>query len=480
MFGKAEMTFKVETVSNVALRVAKIQREYEAGIKDERQMRNALNRISREINRKLGVSVCATTGVLTSNADISPRYYVKVMDNYRNAIKSLGFKHHNIKKQLDTFVNKYKTSKPELVKMLNPKLSIDELRVNFIKLRAELVNGSKIKTDLMSLKFEHHAFYLFTPKQAMKIQIKKLAADALNEKLNSAVLINPEYIEKVALDLLDKDKPSVTELAVGIALATGRRVTEIMKTARFAIINDHTLLFTGQLKTKNRAIFEEVKPYKIPCLIEANIIIAALKKLRKATANVELSYTNAIGEPIGATLKEGDPKDYHHNQAVQIYYSKTLNNGIRSILGDGRFCFKDSRALYTAICFSKFGNPGESQSAFRKRTLGHADIETQTHYDSFVLSLDVKTYKFHEEKKKINKKNNRQLLMKLKEADDLVSKYKRAPNMLFLHEWLKAQVECGLEKENITSGHLRRYCLVNGKQLSPAMVNRYLSDFVNL
>jgi len=66
------------------------------------------------------------------------------------------------------------------------------------------------------------------------------------------------------------------DVALGLSVLTGRRVTEILKTAEFHPETDWTLQFSGQLKKRN--VF--LPPYEIPTLIRADFVLSAWKRLR--------------------------------------------------------------------------------------------------------------------------------------------------------------------------------------------------------
>lgn len=66
------------------------------------------------------------------------------------------------------------------------------------------------------------------------------------------------------------------DIAIGLAVTTGRRLTEILKTARFHPMSDWTVEFEGQLKQKA----EMLPPYEIPTLVEAEVVIGAWQRLR--------------------------------------------------------------------------------------------------------------------------------------------------------------------------------------------------------
>jgi|GEM_PF-6123515 len=471
----------ITSVADVVKRVVDI--EAAAGEKKSgwsKRVTDSCNNLARAQRNKLGVVTDNKTGELLSKPLVSYRYFCKLMENYRNAIKALGYKHHLIDTHVKAFLRKYSDSVDGLSGMLDTSLPIEKLRENLILLRAKSVTGSDYKSDLLNLKIEHHSYYMFEPRGAVRDWISDDDNKSLTKKLKSQVLVNPDWVKETATRLLTSKNPTVSDLCIGIALSTGRRLTEIMKTAEFKTVDDETLLFSGQLKTKNRHLFEDMKPYKIPCMIKAETVIKALKLLRKKTDDDVLSYRNVLGEKTESTVKAGDIKDYYHNRAIHIRYESTINIAVRSLMQSGHFSLKDCRALYTEVTYQDHAVPGESRSAYRHRVLGHSLFETQLHYDSFKIDNDVTSVKLFEPKEESTDKDSDKiqaaLVEYLSQFDDAMNAYLRAPKMAMVHQWLKNEVAGGLLHEQIKSSYIRRHCLFDGKQLNLNIIKGYLGE----
>ncbi len=483
MNGSKSSKNRVKEIVNDIRHIQKIANDKEKG--SGKYITDRCNAIARREHKSLGVIVDKKTGDLKSEPACSYRYYSHLMETYRNAIKSLNLKHHSIDYHINVFIRKYKDKKPEIVKMLDPSLPIEKLRDNIILLRADSITGSEYKKDLLSLNVEHHSYYLFEPKGAVKDWIKDDDSKQLSKKLHNQIVVNPKWIKDLSLILLTKESPSDSDLCVGLALSTGRRLTEIMKTAKVKMVDDRTLLFSGQLKTKNRHLFESVKPYNIPTLIDAKIVLQAFKTLRKATRKDKLKFTDVQGNEVESMVKDGDIKDYDHNKAVHRKYERTMNSAVRMNLQNGNFSLKDCRALYTEITYENHKLPGEARSAYRHRVLGHSMIETQLHYEAFQISESVKTIELSadQEEPKGNAKPvvSNDLIEYLEKADSKIMDYTRAPKMQIVHNWLKTEVsDNGLPHNEITASYIRRHCLIDGKQLNHNTVKKYLDEFVEI
>ncbi len=85
---------------------------------------------------------------------------------------------------------------------------------------------------------------------------------------------NPRAIVARAESLLHSSRSD--ELIVALALVSGRRLTEVLKTGRFFPKTANTLIFDGQLKRRDL----DVKPFEIPVLVDAELVIQAWRRLR--------------------------------------------------------------------------------------------------------------------------------------------------------------------------------------------------------
>jgi len=101
------------------------------------------------------------------------------------------------------------------------------------------------------------------------------------------------------------------DIAVGLAVTTGRRLTEILKTAVFHPLSRYTVQFEGQLKQKA----ELLAPYEIPTLVEADLAIEAAGRLRTLLPCRDLENTEVerrYGPTVRATTHQ------HFQQLIRI------------------------------------------------------------------------------------------------------------------------------------------------------------------
>lgn len=167
-----------------------------------------------------------------------------------------------------------------------------------------------------------------------------------------------------AEELLDSD--SYMTLALGLMLLSGRRSTEILKTANFEKVDENHLLFSGQLKTKG-SDNAQTSPYVIPILCDADTFLSAFVQLRLL-------------------------KDFSDVPNDKVSTNTTKNMGVicrkyfSSILPDVKP--KDLRAAYATIAESIYKPSNMSQSAFFAQVLGHSadDVQTAQSYVDFYLT----------------------------------------------------------------------------------------------
>lgn len=511
--------------------VARVQRIEEKALKMEPKQRQAYihtqcKRLADQEHKHLGWTVDKKTGLLVADEPgRSVNTYMNLMSRYRNAIRALGYKHHALEYHLGRLVSQYSDLYPklELSKKLAPHLSIKTLRENVVSLKKApgVVRGCDFHKALNELQIEHYAFYAFASVRLAGELKSKGQKKALEDKLKYQVEINPAWVVGKAevliregmqelqgyLALPAKNRPRQTpyaSLAVGLALASGRRMTEIMKTATFTDVKDSTNMveFGGQLKTKFRYLFEDLKPYKIPVLVDKALFLAGFEVLRKFSRTERVKLRLASGEyeevKVIARLNEAA-----HNDAVAQKYASTLNAAVRRLLECPEFTFKDCRAIYAAVG-SVLHNPDKvDRLVWAKTYLGHADEESDTakHYLGFLVDHDVDGLNVIHGARKQSDKDKKQasggeaadqdFLNHLNQCDERVAANKRAKVWPAVHEWLKDKVAHGLTRAQIYQevassnrstdpaawlrSYIRKNCLVNGRSLNPATVLEYIT-----
>lgn len=118
---------------------------------------------------------------------------------------------------------------------------------------------------------------------------------------NQLLLRNPDRIVVQAEALLDGERWQ--DLAAGLAVSTGRRLTEVLKTAEFEYKTPYSVVFRGQLKQKGNTIAD----FEIPTLAPAELVVKALTRLRALLDTSEMSegeVSNSYHRAVSASVKQ--------------------------------------------------------------------------------------------------------------------------------------------------------------------------------
>lgn len=199
--------------------------------------------------------------------------------------------------------------------------------------------------------------------KAVQAKIQKLDNKKVAQKnRQQAAIFNHKSMIEAAIKLLGSGH--VGRTCAALCLLTGRRMTEIMKTAKFTNCNNNsnTVYFKGQLKQDNADL-----KYKIYTLADRAKIKAALKFIRQTAdcrkmtaAQVDAKYNNTV------------------NTYVKREFAKYIGGGRSS---------HDLRRCYAAIIADRYKPADKSVSAFYAEILGHGldDVGTALRYQSFYI-----------------------------------------------------------------------------------------------
>jgi Telomere resolvase len=157
-----------------------------------------------------------------------------------------------------------------------------------------------------------------------------------------------------ARELLDSHTWS--EVAAGLAVVTGRRVSEILKTAQFSNKSTYSVMFTGAVKRRSESI---PLTFEIPTLVTANIVIDAISKLRSW-----LDTSNMTNRQINE----------RYEQAVAQVCDREFRNLVPLRSGKDNLYTHLFRAVYATIAAHWFCPPTVSDLEFRAYIQGHFQI----------------------------------------------------------------------------------------------------------
>ncbi|EIY4766792.1 hypothetical protein MM188_003174 [Vibrio cholerae] len=415
---------------------------------------------------------------------------------WKDAIIALNLTNHLLDRNLAQASKNLSEFIPEFDQLMAPSMDAATLRDNWkilYKNERRTKQRKAVLAALQDIRYEHHAYYIIQP---IYVWARKMGTsnDEVNRtsRVKNQIKINPDYALKVAHDLLKKNieaKPEDAdkyELAIGLAIATGRRRTEIFKTAHFDRMSNTPeghVIFSGQLKTKDRGLFNDVKPYPIPCLVDVDLVMDGMKRLRSIQKDDRVRYLDARGNNANFGVLEIDQNDQYHNQAVKGYYSHTANDRIRILFDAPLMEFRYTRDMYSEIGYDRFKHDGEGRSAYRSRVYGHAEGkgDTQRAYEKFELSRAVERADIvNVNQQQAAKGENREIVKKLKALTPKIrEEWKRSPNGILIHEWLTEQLDTGLKASDVSATFIKRHFLPSGKVLNIRTINEYLNTWAN-
>ena len=157
------------------------------------------------------------------------------------------------------------------------------------------------------------------------------------------------------------------ELAAGLIAATGRRPSEILKTAQFEQIGKFEVAFSGQLKTKG----EERSAYSTYTLVESANVIDGLARLRR------MPEIKAVRKQTLAQMDSGK------NSTLNSIIRESFESLLDPPYGEKQLSAKNLRASYAAIAIYLFCPWKQSTNQFITERLGHTSDATATNYEDY-------------------------------------------------------------------------------------------------
>lgn len=184
---------------------------------------------------------------------------------------------------------------------------------------------------------------------------------------------NPRYFysDEVISRALELTKSECfSHVTLALILLTGRRPSEILKSAKFEIIDSQNVMFSGQLKTRDCPT-AKVHPFPIPVLADSNLVCAALARLR------EMPEVKPLAEK---PVKACNAKASVLSEACERHFGKLIKDCIPHEL----------RAAYAQICLVYRRPDGKKRTDYEPyfaEILGHAedDLDTSKKYKKFEL-----------------------------------------------------------------------------------------------
>jgi hypothetical protein len=361
------------------------------------------------------------------------RYLTKIKNTIR----------YDVARHSDTLpasIDKLVTEYPQYSKLIKRLLTEKDKHVNKVKVSIlnELnamnkVDADNLYTDINELAkkggIEHPIIkYLsLTPAQAAR---RKSNIDArLQERKTNKQSYNLDFILELTTDSLKSN--NFNELALGIALATGRRAIEVIYRGEFKAKSKNVLSFSGQAK-KGKGVI--AKAFDIPTLIDTDLIIDAVSRL-KATERYETILADI--EHLADTAK---------NDRINTIVARMLNHTAKRKLTpdtdvkDSPVKFKDTRVIALQVAILKI-MPLKKYSKldineFAKRFEGHDNYEEFANYQHISV-IDQPTIKKEAPQQTADSTNENVDVSALEVADAAINEANSKP-LYKLHERVKA------------------------------------------
>jgi hypothetical protein len=164
---------------------------------------------------------------------------------------------------------------------------------------------------------------------------------------------DPEAVVACGRALLASD--DWAEIPVGLALCTGRRLAEILVTGIFEDATAFTVIFSGQVKRKDRLMV----PYEIPTLAPASLVLSALQRVRRLV-DVSQVDEKQVSRVYGKQVSEAAER-----QLGTLIPARTGRDGLFAHL---------FRSVYPTIACFWFQPPWVQEIHYRAHILGHWHI----------------------------------------------------------------------------------------------------------
>ena len=202
---------------------------------------------------------------------------------------------------------------------------------------------------------------------------KRLQKRALNvEQVDTTLMVERAY---KSLSTLTDTTPSYKwrEVSCALAFVTGRRMAELHSSAVFTEVDEYTVSFTGQAKTKGEqaARYSDNPSYEIPTLIPSKYVVNALKWLDDN--GKRLDEVEAVNPKYAKELGVYVKNDWYSSTMPTV-----LANDSKRGAREKHCTYHKLRQLYALSAVDSFKPDNIYVNAFMSQILGHSAWDTQT------------------------------------------------------------------------------------------------------
>lgn len=309
---------------------------------------------------------------------LKPSSYRRYLTTVRKAVTAQNWRHHGLEAAVQSLSRHY----PNYAEQLHAMAEMTDITSLRMAHRDLLTLARQQRDDaafeaFKGMKLDHEIMRHLTLPAATKAQLAADAVETLEVRATNTIEINYHWLIETIHKLLTEagighdgaPKQNFSSLALGLALATGRREIEILKMGRFEKVGEFELEFSGQAKRRGGVDYGE--SYRIYTLIKADLVLESFAKMRAMPEVLELQHLD--------------------NTEVNRRVAKTLNTVAKRVLGSEERVFKDSRALWARVVFELYFSRDPrwktvNESVFWREMLGHEDMDTQESYKAFKIS----------------------------------------------------------------------------------------------
>jgi hypothetical protein len=214
---------------------------------------------------------------------------------------------------------------------------------------------TQVRNAIKVLNPEHPALNVVKFDTETWVEINNTDVDRIANR-TTQLISNPDAIVETAIKLIKSYDWS--EIAAGLAVLTGRRSTEVIKTAQFEYKSEYSVLFSGSLKRRGEPV-ECV--FEIPTLCQARLVIGAIANMRKFLGSKiqDLSLQQISGQYSRSVSKKCDR---HFEMLVP---NRTGKDNLYTHL---------FRAVYATIASYWYCPPTVPENEYRAAIQGHYQI----------------------------------------------------------------------------------------------------------
>lgn len=302
--------------------------------------------------------------------------YRRYLTHVRKAITAQNWRHHSIEETAQRLAKHHPRYAEALLELAEIQ-DITALRMAHQGLLAQIRQNrdDQAYEAVAGMKLDHEIMRHLTLPAATKAQLATDAVETLEHKATNTIEIRYHWLIETIHELLSSAQirdgvatPYFSHLALGLALATGRREVEVLKLARFKKAGDFELEFSGQAKRRSGVDYGE--SYQIYTLVSADLVLEAFAKLRAMPEALELQHLDNI--------------------AINNRVHSNLNQLTKRVFADRERVFKDSRAIWARVVFELHFNQDDrwkkvNETVFWRAMLGHEDMDTQESYKAFKI-----------------------------------------------------------------------------------------------